>query len=400
MKKLPGTLASLIVCLLLLAPAIALGETARDLTAACVLRSPANQQLKCLSDGKYKTRWASEAGRGARLEITLPEGETCGGVYLQFYESPCPFDVQAKNAQDEWETVASCETDYLTGYAAVPEGVSHLRVIPAGGGRRLKLAQIHVFSHGDTPEWVQRWQPPCEKADLLLLSAHPDDELLFMGGTIPTYAGERGMQVQVCYLAPATPYRKLELLDGLWLCGVRNYPDLGDFRDVYKVSVREMYKQKTWSEKRVLRHVAGLLRTYQPEVVVTHDVNGEYGHGAHKVCADAMQKCVTLAADASFEPKQAAKLGVWQVKKLYLHLYPDGVIDMDWRAPLAFFGGRTAFEMAEAGFACHISQLETEYVVEDWGPYDNSLFGLAFSIVGEDVQKDDFFEHISLADSL
>ena len=67
---------------------------------------------------------------------------------------------------------------------------------------------------------------------------------------------------------------------------------------------------------------------------------------------------------------------------------------MDWRQPLAAFDGRTALEMAEAAFACHISQQDTEYRVEDFGPYDNAVFGLAFSMVGEDEEKDDFFEHI------
>ena len=53
--------------------------------------------------------------------------------------------------------------------------------------------------------------------------------------------------------------------------------------------------------------------------------------------------------------------------------------------------------MAEAAFACHISQQDTEYRVEDFGPYDNAVFGLAFSMVGEDEEKDDFFEHIGNA---
>ena len=30
----------------------------------------------------------------------------------------------------------------------------------------------------------------------------------------------------------------------------------------------------------------------------------------------------------------------------------------------------------------------------DFGPYDNSRFGLAFSAIGEDTRKDDFFEHV------
>mgnify|MGYP003495454503 FL=1 len=63
--------------------------------------------------------------------------------------------------------------------------------------------------------------------------------------------------------------------------------------------------------------------------------------------------------------------------------------------PLEAFGGKTAFDMAEAAFQCHVSQLDTEYKVEDFGPYDNAKFGLAFSTVGEDESKNDFFENMA-----
>lgn len=365
---------------------------AKEITADCVMSAPGVSAMSCLSDGNYQTRWASSSGSGARLEIAAPEGETIGSVYVQFYNSPCPFEVQVKDETGAWQTVAVCETDYLTGYAALPEGAQRVRICPGTGGYRLILAEVHVFTPGDAPDWVQRWQAPLEKADLLVLSAHPDDEVLFMGGTIPYYAGERGMRVQVAYLVPATPYRKLELLDGLWLCGVTNYPDLGPFADSYHTAITAMYKD--WGEERVLRYVTTLYRQYRPEVVVTHDVNGEYGHGAHKVAADAAQRCIALAADETYQDARITETEPWQVKKLYLHLYETGALRMDWRVPLEAFGGRTAFDVAEAAFACHISQQKTDYKVEDFGPYDNACFGLAFSVVGEDVAKDDFFEHI------
>ena len=385
----------LLLCVLLLAAGAACAQTAEDITALCALRAPGASQLGCLSDHNYNTRWASSSGARARLEITAPEGQTIGGVYIQFYNSPCAFDVQARGADGAYTTVASCDTDYLTGYARLPEGAEAIIVRPQGNGNRLILAEARVFSEGDAPDWVQQWEPPLEKADLLVISAHPDDEILFMGGTIPYYAGERGLAVQVAYLVPATPYRRLELLDGLWVCGERNYPDLGSFPDRYVTSLKGMYNQEGWSRDRVMRHVTGLFRRYQPEVVVTHDVNGEYGHGAHKVAADAARQCVQYAADPSFQHRNLEEKEPWQVKKLYLHLYEEGALRMDWRKPLDAFGGKTAFDIAEAAFACHISQQKTEYKVEDFGPYDNARFGLAFSTVGEDVEKNDFFENLT-----
>ena len=58
------------------------------------------------------------------------------------------------------------------------------------------------------------------------------------------------------------------------------------------------------------------------------------------------------------------------------------------------FGGKTSFEVAEEGFRLHLSQQTTDYHVEDWGPWDNSLFGLYRSLVGSDAAGDDFFENL------
>ena len=83
--------------------------------------------------------------------------------------------------------------------------------------------------------------------------------------------------------------------------------------------------------------------------------------------------------------------------KCYIHLYGEekDQVRFDWKGTkLEAFGGKTSFEVAEDGFRCHISQQNTDYHVEDWGPWDNSLFGLYRTTVGPDEAKDDFFENI------
>lgn len=384
---------ALALLLLLMTAACALGE-ARDVSQACTFSGKPSSSLKYLTDGRYDTSWFSEGGKRAVLEIAVPEGELIGSVYVQFYRTACAFDVQTMDAEGAWQTAASCPTDYLTGYVQLPEGAQRVRIVPQPKNERLHIAQVHVFAQGEAPAWVQRWEAPLEKADLLVIAGHPDDELLFMGGTIPYYAGERRLDVQVAYLVPSMPYRKLELLDGLWLCGVTHYPTLGPFPDRYALSVKDLYGQKGWSEGTLLRFVTGLYRRHRPDVVVSHDVRGEYGHATHRAAADAALRCVELAADAAYQDKRLAYTEAWQVKKLYLHLYAEGEIDMDWRVPLEAFGGKTAFDMAQEAFAHHISQQKTDYRVEDFGDYDCSLFGLAFTCVGEDVEKTDFFEHV------
>lgn len=371
----------------------AVAEIAAEITDGCTIRAKDNKTLYSLKDKNYESMW-SAYGDKARLTVTAPEGEIIHSVYVQFYNYACAFDVQTRDADKKWQTVADYDGAYLNGYVALPEGAQEIRIRPKSNADRLSLAEVHVFGKGDTPVWVQQWKPAHEKADLLLISAHPDDEVIFMGGAIPYYAGEKNMAVQVAYLAPSTPYRKLELLDGLWLCGVQNYPEIGSFPDHFSTSIRGMYQRDGWSEASVLEYVTWLYRQYRPDVVLTHDVNGEYGHGAHKVAADIAQKAVTKAADEGYHLRKYRDMPAWEIKKLYLHLYEQGALRMDWRVPLEAFGGKTAFYMAEAAFQCHVSQLDTEYKVEDFGPYDNAKFGLAYTVVGEDVKKNDLFENI------
>ena len=373
-----------------LAAALAFAETAREIP--CRFVGADRQAIHCLDDGDYKTRWSAR-GNSARLTLEPETGEAIGGVYVKFYNTSCAFDVQVKDDAGKWQTVAACDGTYLAEYVPLGEPADAVRIRPQGS-ERLALAEVQAFTGGEAPDFVQRWQPPHEKADLLLISAHPDDEVIFMGGTIPHYAGQLKKAVQVAYLVPATPYRKLELLDGLWLCGCRNYPDIGAFPDRFATSISGMYKQEGWSEDALTRHVVSLYRRYRPDVALTHDVNGEYGHGAHRVAADVSRKAIALAADAAYQNRRLHEKEPWQVQKLYLHLYEEGALRMDWRVPLSAFGGKTAFDMAEAAFQCHVSQLDTEYRVEDFGPYDNAKFGLAYTAVGADENKNDFFEHI------
>lgn len=386
MKRLFFVLAAL----MLLAPA-AFAQTAAEITDQCALTSVGKKTLERMTDGDYRTHWDSSSNSYAYVQIEA--GETIGGVYVQFYDNATAFEVQTQDESGSWQTVAERDGAFLAEYAALDAGASTVRIRPKDGKGRLFIAELHVFGEGDAPDWVQQWEAPLEKADLLALAAHPDDEILFLGGTIPYYAGEMGKKVQVAYLVPTMPYRRLELLDGLWLCGVKNYPIIGHFPDKYQLTLKGMYEQKGWSRESVYRFVAEAYRTCRPDVVATQDVNGEYGHGAHRAAADAAQAAIALAADETYQEKMAHS-EPWQVKKLYLHLYEQNPVKMDWRKPLAAFGRQTAFDIACRAFECHISQQRTDYHVQDFGPYDNSKFGLAFSTVGEDVEKDDFFENL------
>ena len=375
-------------------PPQALAEEAAEITGRCVL-TPASVRRKfsqCL-DGNYKTWWRSNGGKGAAISVTVPDGEYASGVWIQWYEHPHAIALQIQDANGDWTEYTHSDGIFLSDYLELPEGTSSFRIANlADKTRPLSIAELHVYGTGTRPAEVQVWNTPAEKADLLLIVAHPDDEVLWFGGMLPTYAGQQEKTCQVAMMVPTLPNRRLELLDCLWTCGVTSYPVWGGFADVFSDSLKKQYSR--WSKRNVYKLIVEWIRRFRPEVLVTHDVNGEYGHGAHRVCADAVTHCLEAAANQKKHADSAKKYGVWDVPKCYLHLYAENVIDLDWRQPLSRFDGKTGFEVAEAGFRCHISQQRTDYHVEDFGPWDNSLFGLYRTLVGPDVLKDDLFENL------
>ncbi len=387
-----GALLAALFCLLL---GVSLGENARDLTAECRM-TPASKKKDFASatDGNYRTFWNSSGGKGAAVEITAPAGEEIGAVWFQWYEHPHAAAVQV--LQDgEWTDVAVTAGEFLSECLILPKGIAQCRIANPKTAKKntpIPISEIHVYSRGELPENVQRWEPPCEKAELMLLAGHPDDELLWFGGILPYYAGVEEKAVQVCIMVPTLPRRRLEELDGLWTCGVRNYPVFGYFRDSFSLSAKDQYSR--WSETSVQKLVTGWVRRFKPDVLITHDFKGEYGHGAHQVCADAAVKALDFAVNSRKFPESYKEYGAWDVPKCYIHLYPEGQIDFDWRIPLDRFGGKTAFDVATEAFYCHVSQRHTEYTVEDFGPCDCSLFGLYRSLVGPDEEMNDLFEHL------
>ena len=378
----------------LAASAWAAGEEAADITSKCKFSPGCNSKtFKRCRDRDYTTYWQSENGKKAWIEVTVPGGREASGVWTQWYDHSHAWGIQIKNVDGEWTDWAHTDGSYLSEYLALPEGTKAFRIANApGNSKKFRLAELRIFGPGEVPSYVHRWEEPAAKADLMLLAAHPDDEVLWFGGALPRYAGEEGRACQVCMLVPTTPYRRLELLDSLWTCGVRNYPVWGNFSDFFGETLKDQYTR--WSRKRVYETVTEWIRRFKPDVLLTHDIRGESGHGAHQVCADAVTNCLEAAGDKEKYRTSAEKYGVWEVPKCYLHLYVRNVVDMDWRQPLSAFGGKTGFDVAEEAFACHVSQQNTKYKVRDSGLKDNSLFGLYSSLVGDDISKDDFFENI------
>ena len=369
----------------------ALGETARELTPRRVSAQVNQQNLNALTDGRYATAWYAKKGW---LEVELKQGETAGGVYVCHSRFAARHAVQVPDGAGGWRDVAVHEEGYLHQFTPLP-GVDRFRleIRDFDGEHMLNIAELHVLSEGERPDWVQEWGALSGKADLMLVAAHPDDEWIWFGGTLPYYATERGKRIQVVYLTCGAAQRANELLDGLWMGGIRNYPVIGPFKDVSAHDRQTIYG--AWGGTKTLYPwLVRLIRRYQPDVLLSHDLNGEYGHAAHQIAGYACVNCLERAADPTFDEGSAAEHGVWQVPKLYLHYYPENRIEIGWQMPLSAFAGRTAFDVAGEALRKHKSQHPLSQDMREGGPYDCRVFGLVSFQVGPDTGRNDFFENI------
>lgn len=336
------------------------------------LKTEPEGELWQLCDGaRYTKRAFSDGGR-----ITISSDEIIEALYL-VWDAPAPQSIKISSGGDEQLS----QTGFIHDYISLESHTGEVTICFEGSA---VLCDIYAFSGDETPDWVQRWQPNDDVCDILFLPTHADDEMLYFGGAM-ALAAERGSEMQVAYMVNHNGeyYRPHELLNGLWELGVRRYPVIPDFPDVYSWSLE--HAKTIYDENDILAYQTDLILKYRPQIIIAHDLNGEYGHGAHILNAVSVTQAV--------EQAEKTENG-WDTPKLYLHLYGENAITLDCSEPLSRFDGATAFEMAQRGFACHKSQQEF-FKVEQSGPYDLRKFGLYRSTVGADSQND-IFENITL----
>lgn len=335
-----------------------------------------------LCDGDYMTAYGADV-----IDITVSSDKNFTAAYIVWNNIPEKYTLTAQN------NIIETEDGFLHKLIEFNEPIKEFKLECKTGG---ELCDIYLLPGGKYPSFVQQWEQLEGRADLLVLSAHADDEYLMFGGTIPYYAKERGLKVQVAYLTThfEEQPRPHELLNGLWTAGVKYYPAFGVIGDIPGSPIYSLEEAaRLYDFNVVLDWFTQQIRRFKPSVIVSHDVNGEYGHGAHMLAAKTVQDAVAISADPNSFPDSAEKYGVWDVPKTYLHFWEENKITMDWEQPLESFGGLTARDAAELAYGKHESQHKWGYIVGYWKKYDIRQFGLYRTLVGTD-EKADFMDHI------
>lgn len=158
-----------------------------------------------------------------------------------------------------------------------------------------------------------------QKLRLMCVLAHPDDESLGMGGVLAKYAAE-GVET---FVVTATRGEYGWFGDPSDNPGPQALGKIreGELREAAKVlGVQELVlldyvdgQLDQADPAEVIDKIAAQMRRLQPDVVLTFDPWGAYGHPDHIAICQFTTAAITRAADARFETEYAAHI----VAKLY-----------------------------------------------------------------------------------
>lgn len=379
------------------APASAASAPAQDITKRCGFRPSSNASaFRNAYDGSYRTVWTSSASGAQYVDIAIPMRSQAGGLYFRWGGDAPPawrlyaYDQYGKPVQ----ALSGGGNGYLTDYEYIPSAYADckkFRLQAAKSGVTLSIAELSVYTPGSAPYYAPHWQPFSGRADILLIATHPDDEQLYLGPVAPTYI-EQGKKVVTAFMTYCGSTRRLEAQESVWSSGETCYPAMRYAKDVQTSTL--VKAEKYWPLDQTVGYIVEQIRRFKPSVVVTQDINGEYGHGAHKLTSYATQIAFNEAGDPRYYPDSAKKYGVWNAGKLYIHLYKQQQIVLDIKARLSAYGGQTVLDVVKAAYNRHRSQLPGR-VLPVSGKYDFRIFGLFASRVGPDRSHASMLENIT-----
>jgi N-acetyl-1-D-myo-inositol-2-amino-2-deoxy-alpha-D-glucopyranoside deacetylase len=190
---------------------------------------------------------------------------------------------------------------------------------------------------------------PAAARRLLLVHAHPDDETTGTGATMARYAAEGAhVTLVTCtlgeegeVLVPALSnlaasegdqlggYRYHELSLAMAELGVTDYRILGGpgrWRDSGMMGLETNDVPRAFWQadlKEASRELVAVVRQVRPQVLVTYDENGGYGHPDHIQSHRVAMAAVEAAADPAFAPETGEP---WAVPKVYWNVLPRSAI--------------------------------------------------------------------------
>ena len=220
---------------------------------------------------------------------------------------------------------------------------------------------------------------------LLLVHAHPDDESIGTGATMAVYAaqgaaltlvtctrGELGEIIppELAYLAAGAgdrlgEYRAGELAAACAALGVTDHRFLGGpgrWRDSGMMGLPANQSPGCFWQAdlhEAAGELAAVIRDVGPQVVVTYDANGFYGHPDHIQAHRVTRRAIRVAAD----PHAAVPPGggfPWRVAKLYATAMPRSVLAEAIKlGPAPPAGFRQAGSVADLPFGVPDEQVTT-----------------------------------------
>ncbi|GAA2996930.1 N-acetyl-1-D-myo-inositol-2-amino-2-deoxy-alpha-D-glucopyranoside deacetylase [Streptomyces fulvorobeus] len=201
---------------------------------------------------------------------------------------------------------------------------------------------------------------------LLLVHAHPDDESINNGATMARYAAEgahvtlvtctRGEEGEVippelAHLAAGRDdtlgaHRVGELADAMRELGVTDHRFLGGpgrYRDSGMTGTEQNHRPGAfWGAPvdEAAGHLVEVIRSVRPQVMVTYDPEGGYGHPDHIQAHRVAMRAADLAADPAYRPASGAP---HTIAKIYWNRVPRAVVEAGFarlraEAPAAFPG--------------------------------------------------------------
>ena len=184
---------------------------------------------------------------------------------------------------------------------------------------------------------------------LLLVHAHPDDETIGSGATMAKYAAE-GAQVtlvtctlgeegeilvpELAHLAADREdrlgeHRQTELAAAMQALGVADHRILGGahcFRDSGMIGTPPNKREDNFWNADLLvaaSYLVEIIREVRPQVLVTYDDFGGYGHPDHIQAHRVAMYAAQLAGVESFKPELGAP---WEIAKIYWTAFPRSVM--------------------------------------------------------------------------